>query len=191
MNTNKPNTQNSCFFFIAPSVQINKESSKQVSNGLPKIDFVILCQGGNFSAYRDILTSKFPKKLCYTFMHFPFVYLFIYVAVSSPIFSKLFDEAIKANKTELIIQDMDKTTFQQIIQWIKSKTLPSEELMNDFQSHVKLFKAANKYELIDLQDFMASTISTYYTNPKTAFEVHQIGKDAKNETLMKTAQFSM
>jgi hypothetical protein len=124
-------------------------------------------------------------------MHFPFVYLFIYVAVSSPIFSKLFDEAIKANKTELIIQDMDKTTFQQIIQWIKSKTLPSKELMNDFQSHVKLFKAANKYELIDLQDFMASTISTYYTNPKTAFEVHQIGKDAKNETLIKTAQHIM
>lgn len=148
--------------FICPTIQFKKmlANKKELLNQSKYSDFKFVVQGKIFKVHKNIL------------------------AAASPVFDKLFTtECRETVNNECIVNDIDPTIFQYLLNFIYCGELPEQAANNVYRA---LYEAAHYYQINELAEVCIS-VEEYHLSKENAVDVYQWTETYGVENLKKQA----
>jgi hypothetical protein len=108
----------------------------------------------------------------------------MYFSAASPIFQKMFQIQGKEGRLEII--DFEEETVAHMLKWINSETVELEH--GDFESNRELLRAAHKYELESLKNYLVSKLVEYHAQPEKAVRIFEFGHWFENKAMIEMSK---
>ncbi len=107
--------------------------------------------------------------------------------VASPMFQTMFTTEMKESKENRVeINDFNAETVDLMLKWIYYRQLELKQ--EDFDKNLKLYKAAHKYCIDPLMDYLTLKIVEHHTRSEKALEIFEFGKLYENKAMIEISK---